>query len=87
MSGALLYCWAERDPTEHVDLAATMPAKLEQLKARLRELRKTLFNPDRCAPFTPETGCARAERPREVAMVRRTKRCRTPRTRCPARAG
>ena len=52
---------AERDPTEHVDLAATMPAKLEQLKARLRELRKTLFNPDRCAPFTPETGCARAE--------------------------
>ena len=61
MSGALLYCWAERDPTEHVDLAATMPAKLEQLKARLRELRKTLFNPDRCAPFTPETGCARAE--------------------------
>ena len=38
-----------------------MPTKLEQLKARLRELRKTLFNPDRCAPFTPETGCARAE--------------------------
>ena len=30
-----------------------MPAKLTELKARMRELRKTLFNPDRCAPYKP----------------------------------
>ena len=55
----LLFC--RNDPTEHVDLALTMPAKLEELKVRVKELRQTLFNPDRCAPFTPETSCAMAE--------------------------
>ena len=42
-------CWQE-DPTEHVDLAKTMPAKLEELRARIKVLRQSLFNPDRCLP-------------------------------------
>ena len=46
---------------EHHDLASTLPEKVGEMKARLRELRKTLFNPDRCAPFSPETQCAHAE--------------------------
>ena len=38
------------DETEHVDLAKTMPAKLEELRARIKVLRQSLFNPDRCLP-------------------------------------
>jgi hypothetical protein len=42
-----------KDPHETVDISHSMPAKVLELKARMRELRRTLFNPDRCAPFKP----------------------------------
>ena len=51
----------EHDQTEHVDLAKTLPAKLEELRARAKQLRDTMFNPDRCFPYTPETSCAMAQ--------------------------
>ena len=35
------------DPSEVNDMAATMPAKIAELRARIAELQKTVFNPDR----------------------------------------
>ena len=35
-----------------------MPRKLEELKARVRELTPTLFNPDRCHPYKVLNGSA-----------------------------
>lgn len=35
------------DPTEHVDLAAALPARAAALRARIAELNATLFLPDR----------------------------------------
>jgi arylsulfatase B len=51
----------KEDETEHVDLSKTQPAKLEELRARVIELRRTLFNPDRCAPYSSVGGCAEAK--------------------------
>ena len=51
----------EEDQTEHVDLAKTLPAKLEELRERAKQLRASVFNPDRCFPYTPETNCAMAQ--------------------------
>ena len=43
---SMLICTALlQDETEHVDLSQKMPAKLEELRARVKELRTTLFNP------------------------------------------
>lgn len=38
------------DPTEHVNLAAAQPAILRQLAARIAELQRGVFDPDRGAP-------------------------------------
>lgn len=51
----------EHDQTEHVDLAKKLPAKLEELRERAKQLRNTVYNPDRCFPYTPETNCAMAQ--------------------------
>jgi hypothetical protein len=46
------------DPTEHVDLAAAMPAKVAELRARIAELNATIFLPDRGTD--DGAGCAAA---------------------------
>ena len=46
----------QTDPTEHIDLAKTLPAKLEELRARVKVLRQDTFNPDRCLPFKASPG-------------------------------
>merc|ERR1719183_703652 len=45
--GACLFNIRE-DPHETVNLASSLPQKVEELKSRVRTLRESLFNPDRC---------------------------------------
>lgn len=50
--GACLFNIRE-DPHETVNLASSLPQKVEELKSRVRTLRESLFNPDRCLPYKP----------------------------------